>query len=174
MDIETYIVKKANEFARSNEKRMKITKYIAKYGHLLFVIYGAVYFLLPGRTQRERRKNCISILVSICISSIISFFIGKKFYRNRPFVKDKNIKDITNHKANASFPSNHTMNGAIVLMYLLKEKAPFSKMLVPIWIAMSVSRVFAGIHYISDLAGGVFIASMVYKIKELIFQNKRG
>ena len=66
------------------------------------------------------------------------------------------------------------MNGAIVLMYLLKEKAPFSKMLVPIWIAMSVSRVFAGIHYISDLAGGVFIASVVYKIKELIFQNKRG
>ena len=91
MDIETYIVKKANEFARSNEKRMKITKYIAKYGHLLFVIYGAVYFLLPGRTQRERRKNCISILVSICISSIISFFIGKKFYRNRPFVKDIDV-----------------------------------------------------------------------------------
>ena len=47
-------------------------------------------------------------------------------------------------------------------------------MLVPIWLAMSVSRVFAGIHYISDLAGGVFIASVVYKIKELIFQNKRG
>lgn len=170
--METYLARKAYKFVSKCKCVENATKYIAKYAHLLFVIYGIILFVYPGKRQKERQKTCFSILFSIIISSIISFFIGKKFYRNRPFVKDGEIKNITNHKVNASFPSNHTMNGAIILFQLLKDKMPFAKVLIPVWILMSAARVFSGVHYISDLIGGIVIAKFVHKGVNGIFHKK--
>lgn len=169
LDLETYIVRKANVLVVSSKIASEITKYIAKYAHWVFVVYGIFLFIFPGKNQKERQKTCISIFLSMCICSLISFIIGKKFYRDRPFVKDKNIKDITNHKANAAFPSNHTMNGMVILLQLIKDKAPFSRCFIPVWALMSLSRVFAGIHYVSDLIGGVVIAKIVHRAVNRLF-----
>lgn len=76
-----------------------------------------------------RRRCCILSFLGVCIASLVSFGIGKLWFRKRPFTRDYRIWNFTGHKANASFPSNHTMNGAVVVLQLLSMGMKGSKLM---------------------------------------------
>ena len=89
---------------------------ITRYGHWAFVIYGLLLWFTPGKTREDRRNACVSAFIGVCIASLISYAIGRVWKRERPFRESPQIWNFTGHRANASFPSNHTMNGCVVAM----------------------------------------------------------
>lgn len=93
----------------------------------------------------------------VVVASLLSFAIGRVAERRRPLC-DWRIWNFTGHKANASFPSNHTMNGAIVVMELLRMHMPRARLMAAFAGLLAFSRIFAGVHYPTDLLGGVAIA----------------
>lgn len=157
-------VKKANGLAGSNKSVDLMMDLIARYGHWAFVIYGLILWFAPGKNKGARRESCLMAFFSICLCSVISLIIGKIWKRKRPFAEDPAITNFTDHKANASFPSNHTMNGAAVAFQLLRDGMPGSKIMVVLAVVLAFSRLFAGIHYPTDLLGGISIAGAMHYV----------
>lgn len=102
---------------------------ITRYGHWAFVIYGLLLWFTPGKTREDRRNACVSAFIGVCIASLISYAIGRVWKRERPFRESPQIWNFTGHRANASFPSNHTMNGCVVAMELLRHNTKGSKLM---------------------------------------------
>ena len=138
--------------------------FIARFGHLAFVLYGLWLWFGDGdEGKKERRAAALLSLAGVLLCSVISFGIGRCWERPRPFTRDGKIWNFTGHKPNGSFPSNHTMNSAVISMVLIGMKMPFRFCMAAMAALLAFSRVFAGIHYPSDLLGGAGIAFLVYK-----------
>ena len=112
----------------------------------------------------ERRRTCVSAFLAVCFCSCISLAIGKLWKWQRPFTEDWRIWNFTGHKANSSFPSNHTMNGAAVVFQLIRDGMPGSWCMAVLAGIIAFSRLFAGLHYPSDLLGGTAIALFIHKV----------
>lgn len=138
--------------------------FVARFGHFAFILYG-LWLWFGGREEekKERRGAALLALAGVLLCSVISFAIGRCWKRERPFARDGKIWNFTAHKRNASFPSNHTMNSAVISMVLIGMKMPLRFCMAGMAALLAFSRVFAGIHYPSDLAGGAGIAFLVYK-----------
>ena len=147
---------------------------ITRYGHWAFVIYGLLLWFTPGKTREDRRNACVSAFIGVCIASLISYAIGRVWKRERPFRESPQIWNFTGHRANASFPSNHTMNGCVVAMELLRHNTKGSKLMAVLAGILAFSRVFAGMHYPSDVLGGMIVgliaAAIAYAITLLIYR----
>lgn len=98
-------------------------------------------------------------------AEVISYLFGLLFRRPRPVVEFPEsmqlIKTMTTWKA---FPSDHAIT-AFLLSGTLFFILPRSLLLiVPMYIAaigVSVSRVYAGVHYPRDIVGGFIIAHLM-------------
>ena len=95
---------------------------------------------------------------------VISLAVGKLWHRGRPFTRDRQIWNFTGHKANASFPSNHAMNSAAVAFQLLRDRMPGCRWMACLAGLLAFSRLFAGMHYPSDILGGGAIAAAVHGV----------
>lgn len=160
MDLE--LVKKINGMVGRYFPFDMFMDFIARFGHLFFILYGLwLWFSGSGDTKRERRLCAVEALLGVIISSVISFCIGKVWNRPRPFTRTNEIWNFTAHKANASFPSNHTMNSAVISFALLRRHMPGAFGMAALSVLLAFSRVYAGIHYVTDLLGGAAIAALV-------------
>ncbi len=135
---------------------------IARFGHLAFVLYG-LWLWFGGRKEDHtaRRTAAVTALIGVAACSLLSWGIGKLWQRPRPFARDGRIWNFTGHKANAAFPSNHTMNSAVIAAVMLQHHMPGGKWLAAGSALLGFSRIFAGIHYPSDIFGGAAIALLV-------------
>ena len=164
MNPDLYIVRKVNEATSVSRKASLFMDLVTRYGHWAFVIYGLLLWFAPGEGRKARRLCCVLSFAGVVVASLLSFAIGRVWRRKRPVVCDWRIWTFTGHKANASFPSNHTMNGAIVVMELLRMHMPGAQLMAAFAGLLAFSRIFAGVHYPTDLLGGVAIAGLVHRL----------
>lgn len=164
MKSELDIVREINRMAGEVRPVDLMMDLITRYGYWAFLIYGLILWFMPGERKMERRRTCVSAFLAVCICSCISLFIGKLWKRQRPFTEDWRIWNFTGHKANSSFPSNHTMNGASVVFQLIRDGMPGSWCMAVLAGIIAFSRLFAGLHYPSDLLGGTAIALFIHKV----------
>jgi len=161
MENELTVVRKINSLAGENRRADLLMDGVARWGHLAFPVYGCLLWFMPGEGRGERRRFCVETLAAVGAASLISFGIGKIWRRKRPFVRDWRIWNFTGHRANASFPSNHTMNAAVVAVGAAKSGMPGAFIMGFVTAVLAFSRLAAGIHYPSDLLGGIGIAGAV-------------
>lgn len=135
---------------------------IARFGHLGFVAYGLwLWFGGPREERAARRSAALTALLGVAVCSLLSWGIGRLWCRPRPFAVDKTIWNFTGHKANAAFPSNHTMNGAVIAAVMAGRRMPGAGALAALAALLGFSRIYAGIHYVTDILGGAAIAIVV-------------
>jgi undecaprenyl-diphosphatase len=105
----------------------------------------------------KRKTEAIFAFYSVVLAIIISKTIGVFYYHNRPFV-DGLGATLISHKADSSFPSDHTtFLFAIAFSYLffkLKKLAVISLILAFLG---GIARVYVGVHYPFDIMGGIFV-----------------
>ena len=162
MDLKT--VKTVNGLAGKNRSLDIFMALTAKYGHLVFVLYGVLMWFRGGRPEeiRTRRKSLVMILLEVVGCSLASWTAGKLWRRQRPFMKDSRIWNFTGHRANSSFPSSHTANGTVIALQLLRDRLTAAGPLAAWSAVLAFSRLFAGVHYPSDLIGGAAFAGIVH------------
>lgn len=140
--------------------------------------YVLLFFLILSLAASWKRhwKMVASALISAIISRfIIGFLIRFLWFRQRPFVAENFIPLINQNPAEASFPSGHALFYFAVstVIYLYNKKAGILFYIASILIV--ISRVFAGIHWPSDILTGaligVLIGWLVYKIFKLYEDN---
>ena len=108
----------------------------------------------------ENQIGFLRSLISALIAWIMSSILKKIFSRNRPSLCYSNIVPLIQVPKCGSFPSSHAAASLAFFFALIIIDHPMS-ILVGIWaILVSFSRVYLGIHFPSDIAGGAFLAAI--------------
>lgn len=150
---------------------LRILNWITRFGYWLFILYGLLEWFRPRpiAEQIKRRKTLVYCLFSVILGSSVSWVIGKIWHRPRPFACG-DAAALVPHKANASFPSNHSMNSLAISLMLLARRNPWGLPAL-VWTGvLASSRILSGLHYVSDVIGGFFIGAAA---SHVVYHSKR-
>lgn len=145
--------------------------FLARSGYLVYILFGLLQWLRPGSPgeQLHRRRSLMEALLAVLVSSMASFCIGRLWRRHRPFVAHQELRQVIRHEANASFPSNHTMNAFAAALAIFHRQCLPGVLLI-IWSTLiGLSRVACGLHYLTDILGGMLVGSLGYALSRRIW-----
>ncbi|ENQ3077048.1 undecaprenyl-diphosphatase [Bacillus cereus] len=162
-----------------------INSYVYKYSFLdkmmIFFAEYAQYILIVALfilwiTNKENRVTVFQALFACSLSFTMNRVIELFFYRDRPFVSH-HIKQLVDHAANSSFPSDHATSALVitVTIWLCSRGKTFMWLILGMCIAFS--RIWVGVHYPLDVLAGIILgvctALLVhYRIMKMNLMNK--
>lgn len=136
----------------------RLLVWVARFGFLIYPLYGIVSWFVTSHKDRVRnRAALVEALFSVLAASAMSLLIRRIWHRPRPFTQGKTAR-IT-HEDNASFPSNHTLNAVTAAFSFILSRQNGGKRLLGWALLQGISRVFAGVHYTSDIIGSAVLAA---------------
>lgn len=126
-------------------------------GETLFALGAALAIF----SKKDNRICGILILAGLTISYHTVEFIKNTAAVSRPFVAIPDARVLVSHSFGYSFPSGHTAS-AFMAAYIIARQ--YGRSLVAVYLIAALvafSRVYAGVHYMSDVAGGAVIGSLI-------------
>ncbi|MFJ8209267.1 phosphatase PAP2 family protein [Streptomyces sp. NPDC096033] len=134
--------------------------------------------LYAGRTVRQRLAAVAGLALCLALGQGVRRALMELFARPRP-----PAADWATHAANWSFPSGHATTGAltaglvIAALTLRGSPGPFrtaAVALVALWgAAVGLSRVYLGVHWLSDVLGGWLLATAWVACAALVYRAYR-
>ena len=98
------------------------------------------------------------IIITLIIANIVGNLIKIVLKRERPL--EKLVKE-----TDYSFPSMHTFNGTIVYGLGIMLLGPiYSLLFIPLIILTGISRMYLGVHYFTDVIGGLAFGLLTLSI----------
>ena len=126
-----------------------------------FIIIAVWYSVFPGLREEANSMLFVSLIMLVPV-----FVIKQTIRRNRPDYKDDRFGAVAFDKF--SFPSGHATRAAYVII-LMPVYTPQIAVLWIIWgLVMIFSRLILGVHYISDILGGILLSTFCIVIMFLI------
>lgn len=132
---------------------------------LLFIIGAAAIVVIAQRASTTRALFVAEMLGTLVIAYAISQFIGMVAFRERPFVRHSEIRQLIAKDAREkSFPSDHaTLAFALAIpAAAVVRRRWVSTLFVFAALAVGFGRVFVGVHYVSDVLAGAVLAFVVW------------
>jgi undecaprenyl-diphosphatase len=168
MNIDFYVFQQINQLAGKSAFLDYLGVFFAKY--LGYVLVAFLFLFLVKNFKKHWRMLVLSlgsaVLARFGIVELIRFF----HERTRPFVEN-NVNLLLTHSATSSFPSGHAafFFALSTVVYLYNKKTGFLFLLTSLLI--SVSRVFAGMHWPSDVLAGAVIGVIVGWLVVKVFKK---
>ncbi len=121
--------------------------------HLGYVAIAIIVLL------SKKKKPILNSFLAAVLGKAIeeSIKLIPYFYRARPFIDQKVTLLVTGYQT-SSFPSGHTLVSFALALPLLYYNKRLGVIATVIAVLVGFSRVFVGVHYLSDVLGGVLIA----------------
>lgn len=147
------IVLKLYNFTSSNKMAYNLIKAIINISsYIFFVMFGAAAAVLIITRNEKAFKFIFATAIIIIFNMAARELIGRK----RPF-DTLGINSIAEHKSVGSFPSNHSASAMAIAMAFSYVDYIYGAVVFVMAIITGVSRVFAGLHYLSDVLAGFFV-----------------
>ncbi|WP_019219675.1 undecaprenyl-diphosphatase [Bartonella florencae] len=111
--------------------------------------------------ENMERRVALSISVSICMALFTGYLISLTYFHPRPFVVGLTTP-LIQHRATASFPSNHALTIAsyTASLYFYRYKI-FFRVSVVFLCLICWGRIFVGVHYPLDVIAGTILGSFM-------------
>ena len=138
----------------------KFMPFITEAKHWL-IFYFLVLFYLLIKGGAKGRVAVIMALVLVFCTDQSSNILKELFMRIRPCHTLPNVNLLVGCTESYSFPSNHAMNNFAAAV-LFSHFYPKMK----VWLfsgatIVAMSRVFVGVHYVSDIIGGAIVGTLI-------------
>ncbi len=141
---------------------------------------GHYYFLVPGTTAAvftlyKLKEKLLSALFGGMMIALIPSYKLVKYVVKRP---RPNLEVF--HSTGYSYPSGHTVGaftfflGLYVFYQLILEEEhniPFLLVCVILAVIVGASRIILGVHFLTDVIGGVFLSGMLIISFYLMFET---
>lgn len=148
-----------------------------KHWYLVYIILLGISIVYGGRTGRIAAAGAI-ILITIS-DQFSSFTLKDLFTRIRPCNVLPDVRDLTGCSDSYSFPSSHAVNNFAIFIFYTRIYPNLKWVLFISAFLVSLSRVYIGRHYPSDIIGGAIIGMAIgYGVSSLAlltdkyFRNK--
>lgn len=150
----------------------QIAIFLANAADFLFIAALALIFWCIDRKKGEK-------LAYMAITNMLLGIFIKDLVRAPRPIGQKNVRTLATESAPGySFPSTHTQTFANLTtsITILFKKHFISICLTVLSIAMGISRLYAGVHYLADVLGGIIIGIVsafgsFYAIRKVHSQN---
>jgi len=169
MNIDFFLFRAINHFAGNSPILDKLAIFFAQYlGYILIFILSL--FLI--RNFKKYRLLIIQALIAAILSRLVLVNIIRWLWpRPRPFIESQ-VNLLLSHETTNSFPSGHAalFFAIATVVYFYNKKAGILFFLASFLI--SISRVFAGIHWPTDIFVGALVGIFSAWLIMKIFKNK--
>lgn len=153
MKKENYL--KMISFFNSHEKLKRFTEILYKaLPFVMFIIYP--YEVIYNGIY----STALSFVLSIAVAGgtlLLSEILRTTVNRPRPYEKFATESLIEKDKTGKSFPSNHSVCAFVIAMTGFSVSTALGIVLIIAATLIALTRVFSGVHFISDVAAGVLL-----------------
>lgn len=136
--------------------------FIANNGPYFMIALLPIIWFWPGKADERKQREwaviaaCASILIGLGVNQVIIHL----WQRPRPFVHH-HATMLISHARDASFPSDHSTVAFALAFALLLMVRRVGWVALVMAIVLGFSRVYVGVHYVSDVAGAALIGFVV-------------
>ena len=135
--------------------------YFDKINGLVILAFFLLYFIIK-KEYRTIKPYTVNIILVYLISYALKFLI----HRPRPGIEFLPLIIKTGYSSVFSFPSGHTIAAFSILPFLKTKKEKITWLVIAIFIAYS--RLYLGVHYLSDVIAGILLGLLFANISKKI------
>ena len=149
----------------------RIMIFLTNFDETRYILIGVALMLLITQ-RRYGFKIILACLIAVGISdSLAARVIKPHFHRSRPQFVERDMRLIVPSQNTPGFVSNHAANSFAVATVLgsAMPSAFWPSMMIAT--AIAYSRVYVGVHYPLDVAGGALIGYVIGTLIWLLFQK---
>lgn len=162
------INQKVHDTFNYNEKWYKISKYCGMIPIMLacFYVGRGIKQLIQEKSLKKVDKRLYVLGALYILFAIVYFFFEKVIINYRPILEEGKLE--------ASYPSSHTIlaiclcgSSILISKYFIKNKTVRSILNIftlIIMIAIVVGRILSGVHWFTDILGGIIISLCMLSI----------
>ena len=121
----------------------------AEVGLLVLLFIGG-----PGRRGDRRRLAAVRAGSALALTLVAIDLAGRLIQRSRPFAAQADVTALVEHAPHRSFPSRHVACAAAMATATLPAAPTIGRAMAALGALLSMSRVYAGLHYPSDVLAG--------------------
>jgi undecaprenyl-diphosphatase len=144
----------------------------------LFILWFSIFCILYMFNLMKLKETCFYLVFSLYLYRLIdeTIFRGALFYKMRPFVAIPELHPIGPQYADSSFPSGHVLVTTIIAVALIYNQRKFLIPAIIFTLIMCLSRIYNGMHWVSDTIGGIYVgfvyAYISVQITRYVFEDK--
>lgn len=147
--------------------------------HAALLVANQLILLVPGALAAmwlwggdAQRNLALKVLASIGVALFASYMFGALWPHPRPFAIGLGHAFFP-HKATSSFPSNHTIIIATFAFALILDRrwAVWGWVTLAASVLVGTARVYLGVHFPLDIAGGLVLAPVAAAIAVPVWQR---
>jgi len=125
--------------------------------YIAYIILTGIAFFKGGR---KGKIAVIGLILLIVVTDQTGYRILKDFFeRLRPCVALPDAITPVGCAGGYSFPSNHAINNFAAAIFLMRLFPNYKWILIVVASLISLSRIYLGVHYPSDVIGGAIIGA---------------
>ena len=130
----------------------------ARHAAKLEVALLAVLFVGgPGPNGRRRRGAALRTAAALVLTVAAIEAVGRAIRRSRPFAARGTQPPLVPHEPGRSFPSRHAACAATMTTVVFPTAGRIGWLMGGLGTTLSLSRIYVGLHYPSDVLGGWLI-----------------
>lgn len=132
----------------------------------VWVILTSIYLLIAYFGLRKQLGSAIELAVFLVITTALTYSMKIAVARPRPNCSGLRVYD-EDFISSSSYPSGHVSRATGAFVILSRESRTKEALAVTAIALVSLSRIFLGAHYPTDVVGGIFLSLAAQRIANL-------
>lgn len=128
----------------------------------LALVWTVIALAIVLRDKKQGQNVATTVLIALSLHFLISealikHALSEYIFRVRPYLADPSIVPLGKRYIDSSFPSSHMASTIALLSVYFRYYKKYWSVMFGFIILMAFSRLHNGMHYPSDIMGGIFL-----------------